>query len=303
MLLETALLAWVWLGLAAFIVGCTWRAFRYLRAPVHLRWDLYPVAHEPGRGHGGSHLEEKEWWTKPRRTSLLGEVAVMMEEVVLLKGVFRHNRRVWLGSLPFHWGLYLMAATTVGLVLGALGLDLPGWTRVLAAAGGLGGALVAIGSLVLVRLRTSDPRLTAYTSPLDVLNLGLLALLGALSAVVALAPPGMAAVLAATADVLHGRAPRVGTLLSAQMGLAALFLTYLPATRMVHFFSKYFTYHEVRWDDRPREPDGAMDRALAAALDFGVTWSAPHVRTGGTWTEVVTNLPRKAGPGGATERG
>jgi nitrate reductase gamma subunit len=302
-LLENALLAWVWLGLAAFVVGCAWRAFRYVRAPVHLRWDLYPVAHEPGRDHGGSHLEEKEWWTKPRRTSLLGEVAVMAEEIALLKGVFTHNRKVWWGSLPFHWGLYLMAGTTVGLALGALGLGLPGWPQVLAAAGGLGGALVAIGSLALIRLRTSDPRLVPYTSPLDLLNLAFLAVLGALSAAVALPPSGMDAVLAATADVLHGRAPRAAPLLSAQMSLAALFLMYLPATRMVHFFAKYFTYHEVRWDDRPREPNGAMDRALAAALDFGVTWSAPHVRTGGTWTEVVTNLPPKAGQGRAGERG
>jgi nitrate reductase gamma subunit len=302
-LLEVALLAWVWLGITAFVVGCAWRAFRYLRAPVHLRWDLYPVAHEPGRGHGGSHLEQKEWWTKPRRTSLLGEVVVMAEEIVLLKGVFRYNRKVWWGSLPFHWGLYFMVGTTVGLVPGALGLELPGWPRVLAAAGGLGGALVAIGSLVLVRLRTRDPRLTAYTSPLDVLNLALLAVLGALSAAVALEPSGMPAVVAATAEIARGRAPHVPPLVAAQMSLAALFLTYLPATRMVHFFAKYFTYHEVRWNDRPREPDGAMDRALAAALDFGVTWSAPHVGTGGTWTEVVTNLPRKAGPGEAIERG
>ena len=294
-MLEVALLAWVWLGVTAFLAGCAWRAFRYWRAPVHLRWDLYPVAHEPGRDHGGSRLEQKEWWTKPRRTSLLGEVAVMAEEIVLLKGVFRHNRKVWEGSLPFHWGLYLMVGTTVGLLSGALGLDLPGWPRVLAVSGGLGGALVAIGSLVLLRLRTSDPRLVAYTTPLDLLNLALLAVLGALSAAVALHPSGMPAVLGATADIVRGRAPRVPPLVAAQMSLAALFLLYLPATRMVHFLSKYFTYHEVRWDDRPREAGGAMDRALTAALDFGVTWSAPHVRTGSTWAEVAANLPRKAG--------
>ena len=289
--MEEALLAWIWLGGSVFVVGCAWRAFRYVRAPVHLRWDLYPVAHDPRRDHGGSHLEEKDWWTKPRKTSPLGEVKVMAEEIVLLKGVFRLNRRVWWGSLPFHWGLYLMAATTALLVLSSLGLAGRAWPWILGTAGTLGGVLLALGSSILLYLRSTDARLGPYTSPLDLVNLVLLAVLGTLSAAVAVPPTGMLPVLAATSDVLRWRAPQVSPLLAAQMGLAALFLMYLPATRMVHFFSKYFTYHSVRWDDRPRETGSAMDRSLAAALDFGVSWSAPHVGPGKTWAEVAAGLP------------
>jgi len=289
--LENAVLAWIWLGTGAFVLGCAWRAFRYVRTPVHLRWDLYPVAHEPRRDHGGSHLELKDWWSHPRKTSWVGEIVVMAEEIVLLKGVFRHNRRVWWGSLPFHWGLYMMVLTTLGLVLGVLFPPGQEWLPLLTAAGAVGGALLALGSIVLLSLRRCDPRLRPYTSPLDLANLVLLAVLGTLSVAVALGSPGMAAVLVAVADVLHGRAPHGTPLLLAQMSLAALFLMYLPATRMVHFFSKYFTYHEVRWDDRPREVGSAMDRRLAAALDFGVSWSAPHVGTGRTWAEVTASLP------------
>jgi nitrate reductase gamma subunit len=184
-----------------------------------------------------------------------------------------------------------MASTALALIASSLGLDVQRWPWVLAAAGALGGALLALGSLILFYLRSSDQRLSLYTSPLDLINLMLLAVLGTLSAAVAIEPTGMPAVLAATADLLHWRAPRVSPLVATQMSLATLFLTYLPATRMIHFFSKYFTYHSVRWDDRPREAGSAMDRSLAAALDFGVSWSAPHVRTGRTWAEVATNLP------------
>ena len=36
--------------LSAFIV----KAIIYARMPLHLRWELYPVAHQVGREYGGS---------------------------------------------------------------------------------------------------------------------------------------------------------------------------------------------------------------------------------------------------------
>jgi len=89
----------------------------------------------------------------------------------------------------------------------------------------------------------------------------------------------------------------VSPLLGTQMAVASLFLLYMPTTRMVHFFSKYFTYHAVRWDDRPRERGSALDHRLRRALEFGVDWSAEHVRTGKTWVEVATNVPDDASAG------
>jgi nitrate reductase gamma subunit len=289
-----ALVLWVWFGGAVFVLGCAYRAYRYASAPEHLRWDLYPVAHEPSP-HGGSYLEEKEWWTKPRKTSLVGEAVFMAEEIFLLRGVFKHNRVLWWGSFPFHWGLYLMVLTTFGLLAAALDLGGPVGLAALALLGGLGGALLTVGSLVLLFLRARDPRLRPYTAPVDLLNLGLLAVLGVLSVLVAVG--GMKPVAAAVADLARWRPLSVSTLLGTQMVVASLFLLYLPATRMVHFFSKYFTYHAVRWDDRPRETGSALDRRLRAALEYGVDWSAPHVRTGRTWAEVATNLPDKRATG------
>ncbi|HLA77145.1 MAG TPA: respiratory nitrate reductase subunit gamma [Vicinamibacteria bacterium] len=288
---QVALLAWIWLGCAVFVLGCAFRAFRYLRAPDHLRWDLYPVAHDPRRDHGGSHLEEKDWWTKPRKTNPLGEVLVMGEEILLLLGVFKNNRRLWWGSLPFHWGLYLMVATTLGLLAAVLGVPGAWWRELLSLPAAAGGGLLALGSLVLLWMRAGDPRLRPYTTPLDLMNLALLAGLGVLSLAVALTPGGMDLASLAVGDLLRGRPLQVPALLAAQMATAALFLGYLPATRMIHFFSKYFTYHLVRWDDRPRVPGSALDRRLAAALNFGVSWAAPHIQTGHTWVEVASNLP------------
>jgi nitrate reductase gamma subunit len=268
-----------------------WRALRYIRTPEHLRWDLYPVAHEPGRDHGGSYLEEKDWWDKPRKKSQFGEISVLFQEIVLLKGVFENNRRVWWGSLPFHWGLYLLMIVSVGLLLPALGLRSEILMTLLQAGGLAGGILLALGAAVLLVLRMTDPRLLPYTAPIDRLNLALLTALGALCVAVAASAGGMGAPAAAIGSMLRLEIPQVAPLLAAQMIVGGLFILYLPFTRMVHFFAKYFTYHKVRWDDRPVEPGTALERRLAAALEYGVSWSAEHVRTGKTWAEVATTMP------------
>jgi len=292
-MLLTLLLAWIWLALGVFVACCGWRAAKWARTPEHLRWDLYPVAHEPGRDHGGSHLEQKDWWTKPRRKSHWGEISFMALEILLLKGVWENNRRVWWGSLPFHWGLYILVLTTLGLFLAATGLVPGPWWTVLAVVGTLGGGATAVGALVLLVLRSTDPRLRPGTSPLDRLNLALLVVLGLLSVAVAASPGGIRAVAAAVGQMARLRPPQVPFLIGLQMAIAALFLFYLPFTRMVHFFAKYFTYHQVRWDDREVVPGSALEKRLRASLDFGVTWSAEHIQTGKTWLEVATTLPEE----------
>lgn len=288
----TALLWWVWLAAGLFVVGCAWRALRYMRAPDHVRWDLYPVAHEPRRSHGGSYMEEKDWWTKPRVKSHWGEASFMIEEIFLLKGVRVNNRKLWWGSMPFHWGLYILVVTSFGLLVAGLGYSPPWLLGLIALSGAVGGGLTALGALILLVLRSREQRLRPYTTPVDRLNLALLVVLGALCAAVAIVPGGMARAATATGQLLRLRTPEVTPLLGLQMALAGLFIFYLPFTRMVHFFSKYFTYHQVRWDDRPVVPGSALEKRLRGALEFGVDWSAEHISgTGSTWAEVVTTLP------------
>ena len=51
------------------IIAMIAKAMRYINAPEHFRWELYPVPHEKGRAeYGGSYLEELDWWPKPRHS-------------------------------------------------------------------------------------------------------------------------------------------------------------------------------------------------------------------------------------------
>jgi nitrate reductase gamma subunit len=288
--MATVVLWWIWLCVCVFVICCVWRALKYARAPVHLRWDLYPVAHEPGRAHGGSYLEKKDWWDYPREKSHLGEVAAIASEVFWLKGVWENNRKLWWGSMPFHWGLYVLVFVTVGLVVVGLGYAPAPLLDLLRLLGLVGGALTAVGALVLWVIRSTDRMFRDYTTPFDRLNLLLLAAIGGLSTAVAATPAGMGQAGAAVGQIVRLRAPELTPLLGIQMAAAALFLLYMPFTRMVHFFSKYFTYHQVRWDDRPVKEGSRLDHQLNEARNFGVSWSAAHVGSG-SWVDVVTTNP------------
>ena len=50
-------------AVATFGLVVAYRFFRIWRMPMHLRWELYPVAHEsPDKAkYGGSMLEELNW--------------------------------------------------------------------------------------------------------------------------------------------------------------------------------------------------------------------------------------------------
>ena len=116
---------WIVLALGVFAVGCGAKALRYLRMPMHVRWELYPVAHEKGRAHyGGSYFEEVDWWTKPREVEKLAEVRTILEEVLTLKAVREHNRPLWLPSLLFHYGLYALCLLGLALAAGAVAIRL-----------------------------------------------------------------------------------------------------------------------------------------------------------------------------------
>jgi nitrate reductase gamma subunit len=296
----------IWLGFGAFAVATAVRAVRYARAPLHLRWELYPVPHEaPERAaHGGSRYEETDWWTKPRRRHLRGELAFMLPEMLLLVGLRRHNRPLWYRSYPFHLGLYLVVAAggllTAGALLEVAGLPLGNAAaRVVTAASDLLGVAGVVlgtgGALALLHARLTDPALALYSAPADYFNLALFA--GVLPLVGAgfLLEPAPSLLVASRVARFDTAAP-LHPVLAAGLALAALTAAYVPLTHMSHFVGKWFTYHNVRWDDGPA---GERVRAkMTDSLTYRPTWSAPHIQADGTrtWRDVAAGNPTRGGP-------
>ena len=102
--------------LGVFVLAVAARSWRIARLPLHLRWELYPVAHEKRASYGGSYYEDVDWWKKPRERSLLAEVKAMFMEIVFLVALKEHNPKMWKRSFPFHFGLYLIAAATIVMI-------------------------------------------------------------------------------------------------------------------------------------------------------------------------------------------
>ena len=174
-----------YLCLAVFILASVLRVYKQLTLPVHLRWELYPVKHETGARaeYGGSYMEESNWWEKERHSSLFNEAKYMIPEILLLRGVFEENRKLWWISFPFHFGLYMMIGTLGFILIGAS--SMMGGAKIGPESGGVslflyyltiltgfvGLTLGTLGTAGLFLRRLSDPEMKRYSSFADYFNL------------------------------------------------------------------------------------------------------------------------------------
>lgn len=293
-------------ALLVLVVGLALRALRYARAPIHLRWELYPVPHEVGRPYGGSYYEEVDWWQRPRRTSFLGELRVMFSEIFFHAGLWHHNRKLWVVSYPFHLGIYLLGVFLLLLVVGGVygGGDLQalpgpepraGALLYATVAAGVGGMILAIlgGAGVLAR-RLLDPGLRTGSAPADFFNVGLIVVTALTWFLTWFTVDRSFALARSFAGAVFTLRPAAGThpAVAVEMFLLGLFLLYLPFTHMTHFIGKWFTYHVVRWDDEPNLGRD-WEARVAPFLQRRVGWSAPHISgTQGkrTWAEVTSEV-------------
>lgn len=298
----------VYLAILVFVVATAARIRKYASAPVHLRWELYPVTADRHKKYGGSYYEEMEWWKKLPKKNLFHELLAMGEEILFLKGVYEHNRPLWFFSYPFHLGLYILVGLIGLLVVGGLA-ELAGvavafgsdsWIGVALycltmLAGYLGVTLALVGCIGLLAKRLQDPVLKPMTSPADYCNLAyILCLLLVAGAAWLFADPTFATAREIVKSLLTFRPlPETSRIVTMELILFSGFLLYMPFTRMTHFFAKYFSYHQVRWEDSPNLPGGRWEGKIREVLNFGVSWKAPHIQTGKTWAEVAMEMPEE----------
>jgi nitrate reductase gamma subunit len=283
--------------LAVFLIVTIYHAIALARLPVHLRWELAPIPHEKGKGkYGGSYLEDYEWWKKRRQTSRLAPLRYMVVEIFSLRAIWKHNLKLWPLTFAFHTGIYLVFLMLLLSILNAIFIitGVPTSvldvfltiTSVVALAGYLLGGL---GAISLILKRALDSNLRSFSSASKYFNLAFLAVVFISGAYSWFVTPDFARALSQFIKglVTLDTSVSVSFPLSLHIILASLFFLYLPWTDMIHFVAKYFTYHEIKWNDAPK--DARMEKELEGLLAQPVSWSAEHIKADGkkSWTELT----------------
>lgn len=296
-----------YLAIVVFILASVKRIYNYLSNPIHVRWEIYPVAHEGERAsYGGSYMEDVDWWQKERKVSRIGELKAMISEIFLLKAVWENNRPLWYLTYPFHLGLYLTIGFIGLLGIGAI-LELSSAafepetllysivTALTNVVGPVGFILAICGAVGLIYKRVTDSGLRNYSTFEHFFNLVLFIVTFALAVLTWLfVDPTFSMARTFMANLISFDMAAISSkLFFSQVLLAVLTIAYIPLTHMSHLFMKYFLYHDIRWGDEPNIGTPKTDEKIGVVLNYPVSWSAPHIAGHGkeTWAEVATFNP------------
>jgi nitrate reductase gamma subunit len=301
--LTEALLTSTYFTILVFAAGLIYVWIKWSRKPLHLRWELYPVPHEPGRTHyGGSYMEEVDWSLSKPSKSLIEELKEMLKEMLFLKRVYMYNRPLWYLTFLFHGGIYMILLWFASLLVNSLTtvylfestakttfieylIIFFGYTGVFA---------TTIGAVGLLVKRIVDSSMREYTSKVDYFNLSLilvvlitgLAALG-LDPFFEIARKYMMSIVSfqITSSV---KLPPITTL---HIVLLQLLWIYIPYSKMSHFLGKWFTYHKVLWDDEPNIRGGRIEyRVKEVVRGYKIPWGGPHMKKDRSWLENASEV-------------
>ena len=282
-----------YLSIVLFVGLSVYKAYQLAKLPMHGRMDLYPIPKEKGYEHGGSYYEEVSWWSKPREVSHMAELVEMLKEILFIKTLFENQRPFWWLSYALHLGIYFLMAWTILLVAGAISI-LNGilvaatspsiWGLLIYyltfATGILGLILATLGSGLLIVRRLFDSTLKKYTTPQEYFNLSLIFVTLVTGIFVWGSDLSFQTAREATAKLITFTSFPADPLVTLNVILVGIMLTYIPLSKMSHYVGKYFTFHTVLWDNSPNLKGSAIEQKVKKATAYRptTTWSAPHIK-------------------------
>ncbi len=273
----------------------------WLRMPLHIRWDLYPVIPEEHYRYGGSYYEQQEWWLKPRPRHTWRGLLSSLKDNLIMAEYYERNRRYWLFLLPWHLGFIFIIAFHVlcffaalamqgGIDVGAASAHAAGraFYYVLLLTGGIAFLAGTIGSIGMPVVRLSDRGLRTYSMPMNYFNyLFFLAVYGSgLYAWIAL-DPSLDEYRTYWLGLITLTAPGLHPMTILHIVLFDVFLIYLPFTRSTHYITRILAYFFIRWDDEPNLPGGKLEQQIKGLLGRKLSWEGAHIPAGKSWAEAA----------------
>ena len=260
------------------------RLIRYVRAPVHLRWEMHRES---------SVYEKSEWWTKTE-ISFLGKLKSAALDILLQREYYHNNRSFWYLLICFHVGLFLLIIWHAWLFIVALVINVeaaPTWGIVW---GHVATAMITIGGLGILIKRLTDADMKAYYARTHHLKwLFIVATLaGGFYSVQFFFEGSSVEVVRYVNDQLqfemsHKLSPAVVPAL--HMLFISAWMVYLPFSHTLKLFFRY--YHELRWDHVPNVRGSSLEKRIESLLERRVSWADSHIQTGKKWGEVAAGMP------------
>jgi nitrate reductase gamma subunit len=266
------------------VIASVVRMTKYVRAPLHLRWELY---------RGGSVYELTDWWQKsPGRFGEKLKGAIL--DTLFLREFYYRNRSFWYFLFLFHTGFYLLFLWHLWLFITAVTLPVES-----AGSGGLVFGHVATGlsliggSGILIK-RIFDEELKVYYPRTHYLKwlLILLILAAGFLAVVFHFDSNMPALLkyvkvqVTFQDLEHKLHPALAP--ASHVFFVSFWLLYLPFSHILQIFFRY--YQHLRWDDVPNRKGSTIEKKVEEHLNRPINWSAPHIQSGESWGKVIREI-------------
>lgn len=286
---------------AFIVVAYGSKVIKYVRMPVHLRWELFtsaeaskPFQRDDIVAVSGQQESRSNKWRSSR-------VWLFLREYLWFPSYFSHNKVYWIFLYIAHIGfvgLIIFQILCITIAAGAVmsydqtngSIDNAAESllvlRIMLGIITFAAGIIGNIGLMFYRINNRDLRLytplltfTGYCVSIGISLIGFVLLLTS--------DPHFSGYVTFFTGMIQFKPTEISGLLAVFIFLNALHLIYLPFTPGFHYITRAFAFFGVQWDMRPNTRGSTMEKAVSQILKKRMTWSAPHIKAGQTWEEAA----------------
>jgi len=277
------------------------KLIKYLRLPLHLRSEVYPIIPGDQTSKERSYYEDLDWWTRPRRHNLIQRVWFLFSDYFLLREYFHRDKSYWFFLYPWHIGFITIITFHIFCFFGALA-SLHGLPVTYGSPSIFGNVIYSLtlatgvvsfvsglfGSIGILIKRLTDKDLRNYATPQNYITYILLLAVFLSGLYSWYFDPMFSVYRSFWKGLITFRPIDVEPPTASHILLFALLLIYLPFTRSLHYITRLFGFLLIRWDDKPNLRGSILEKKVEEMLNLQINWNGPHVKPGSTWREVAS---------------
>jgi nitrate reductase gamma subunit len=288
-------------GYIFIILMYSTKLIKYLRLPIHLRSEVYPMIPGGQTSKERSCYEDPDWWTKPQRHHLLQRAWFLFSDYFLLKEYFRRDKSYWLFLYPWHIGFIMIITFHVFCFFGALA-TLLGIPVTYGSPSIFGSAIYSLtlatgvisfisglfGSIGILIKRLTNKDLRYYATPQNYFTYILLLAVFLSGLYSWYFDPVFSVYRSFWEGLITLKPIDVEPATASHILLFALLLIYLPFTRSLHYVTRLFGFLLIRWDDKPNLRGSMLEKKVEEMLNLKTNWNGPHIKPDSTWKELAS---------------